>query len=221
MLFKKKEKKTFDLKVKEKGFEELSFSLPKQLPQPNRGYRYITNSCDGLVFSWIVKPEQAMNYDSIEDTIKLLRENLDENSGIIECKNGFTKNGNKFIYSIRKIRFYKKDQPWPIVTYQLNCNVKIKDVDYFVDANFAEVATTGLRDSIGFNIYQNLMEKKYPDKELEFEQIVESYVSDPYDENYKQGFLMNFSENEMLDEKFPDHPLSELRKYVRWLIENN
>ncbi len=221
MLFRKKEKKSFDLKVKAKGFEELSFSLPKQLPQPNIGCRYITNSCDGLVFSWIVDSKQAMDYDSLEDTIRSLRDNLSENSGIIECKNGITKNGNKFIYSIRKIRFYKKDQSWPIVTYQLNCNVKVNEVDYFIDANFAERATTGLRDSVGFNIYQNLIERKYPDKKLKFDKIVESYASDPYDVNYREGFLMNFSENEMFDEQFPDHPLSKLRRYVKWLLENN
>lgn len=47
------------------------------------------------------------------------------------------------------------------------------------------------------------------------------FFRDPYDENYKEGFLMNVSEDESMDEQFPDHPLSMLRKYVKWVIENN
>ena len=47
------------------------------------------------------------------------------------------------------------------------------------------------------------------------------FFEDPYDSEYREGFLMNFSERDIFDKKFPDHPLSIARKYVKWVLENN
>jgi len=49
----------------------------------------------------------------------------------------------------------------------------------------------------------------------------EGWVADPYDPTYMQGALMNLSEKEEYDEAFPNHPLSQARKIVKFLIENN
>ena len=42
---------------------------------------------------------------------------------------------------------------------------------------------------------------------------------DPYDKDYKHPFLMNLSEKEEYDELFPDHPLSQCRKFVKYITE--
>ena len=43
-----------------------------------------------------------MDYDSVEDTVKDVRLSLMENMGLLECKNGLTAKGHKYIYAIRK-----------------------------------------------------------------------------------------------------------------------
>ena len=40
------------------------------------------------------------------------------------------------------------------------------------------------------------------------------WFKDPYDPDWKMGFLMNASENRMFDDAFPEHPLSMLRNLV-------
>ena len=45
-----------------------------------------------------------MDYDSVEDTVKDVRLSLMENMGLLECKNGLTAKGHKYIYAIRKIQ---------------------------------------------------------------------------------------------------------------------
>ena len=107
------------------------------------------------------------------------------------------------------------------VSYNLNFNVNIDGVNYFINGNYVEVGITGLRDSLGFSLFQKSVEEKQPDENYSVKDIMKMFFRDPYDENYKEGFLMNVSEDESMDEQFPDHPLSMLRKYVKWVIENN
>ena len=47
------------------------------------------------------------------------------------------------------------------------------------------------------------------------------WVKDPYDETYAQGQLMNWSEVTDYDKTFPDHPLSQARELVNFLIWKN
>lgn len=221
MLFGWKGKHAFALKVKPKNYGNLNGKLPKEIPKPNKGCGIHTDMCQGLILSWIVDSEQAMDYDDIEATIALTRRYLTEDSGIVECKNGVTAKGYKYVYNIQKMRRFEEGMPVPEVSYTLNFNVNIADTDYFINGNYVEVGTTGIRDSLGFAIFQSAVKQQYPDKELSSEDIMQLYFRDPYDENYKTGFLMNASEKAVLDEKFPNHPLSMLRKYVHWVIENN
>ena len=44
---------------------------------------------------------------------------------------------------------------------------------------------------------------------------------DPYDSSYTKGIPMNCSENAEYDELFPFHPLSETRRFIRSVLENN
>ena len=53
-----------------------------------------------------------------------------------------------------------------------------------------------------------------------FDETVADWRFDPYDSDYKRGFLMNKSELEEYDELFPLHPLSMTREFVRTVLTN-
>ena len=199
--------KSFELKVKPDEYGDLNKPLPDTVPKPNVGCGIRNDECFGLIFAWIVAPEEAMDYDSVEDTVKDVRLSLMENMGLLECKNGLTAKGHKYIYAIRKIQETVQGLPKPEVSYLLNLNVNVGEDDYFVNGSFTEEGMTGARDSFGFAMFQK--------------EIMKMFFEDPYDSEYREGFLMNFSERDIFDEKFPDHPLSIARKYVKWVLENN
>lgn len=53
------------------------------------------------------------------------------------------------------------------------------------------------------------------------ELLREGWFRDPYDEDHREGFLMNASDNRLFYDMFPSHPLSILRKLIRFIAENN
>lgn len=219
MFFRKKKK--FTLKIKPKEYGKYKHRMPKQIPDPKKGCSILTDSCNGLVLSWIVPSSDAMNYDSVEDTIKVFRSQVDDNCGIIECKNGTTKKGYKYIYNLWKMKIEVDENVMPEISYNLNINIKVGDDDYFVNSNFAEVGKTGMRDSVGLANFEQAFKLKYPDGNYTQEDILKSFYFDPYDKENRKGFLMNFSEKDLFDATFPKHPLSEARKYAKWIVENN
>lgn len=85
--------KAFELKVKPDEYGDLNKPLPDTVPKPNVGCGIRNDECFGLIFAWIVAPEEAMDYDSVEDTVKDVRLSLMENMGLLECKNGLTAKG--------------------------------------------------------------------------------------------------------------------------------
>lgn len=219
MLFKKRKK--FALKIKPKGYGKYKQPMPKEIPDPKKGCSILTDSCNGLVLSWIVPSSETMNYDSVEETVKIFRTQVGDNCGIIECKNGATKKGHKFIYNIWKIKIDTGDNSIPDISYNLNINIKVGEYDYFINSNFSEVGMTGMRDSVGLMKLEQAFKFKYPDGNYTQEDVLKAFYFDPYDKENRKGLLMNVSETDIFDEAFPKHPLSEARKYAKWIIENN
>ena len=125
--------KAFELKVKPDEYGNLNKPLPDTVPKPNVGCGIRNDECFGLIFAWIVAPEEAMDYDSVEDTVKDVRLSLMENMGLLECKNGLTAKGHKYIYAIRKIQETVQGLPKPEVSYLLNLNVNVGEDDYFIN----------------------------------------------------------------------------------------
>ena len=156
------------------------------------------------------RPEEAMIYDDVQSLINALHESMDENTGIIEVDAGVTKKNNyKYICAIRKINAGTLDIPK--IHYALNMNVRAGDKDYFINGDYMEEGTTGIRDSA---VYAYLYSRGIIDN-------MKAWVKDQYDENYEKGLRMNISERKEFDELFPNHPLTVLRKYVVWVIESN
>ena len=197
-------------------YQRINKKLPKEAGVPNEAFVYGMNNgeTNALIIMYPVDEESAMPFDDTEKIISLLRESLDENGGIIEAGCGATQNGNQYAYDIIKHRFEREGMP-PQVEYTLNVNVKFGDVIQFLNSSFIEEGVTGTRDAIGFNLFMKANEYSSG------EEAMEHFFADPYDAEYKKGFLMNLSEQEAFDEKFPHHPLSEARRLIEFIKATN
>ncbi len=196
-----------------KEYEKLKEKLPDDMgiPKDAVAYGMANNNTSALVLCFQVSEESSMDFDNPEELIKSLHENMDEHSGLIEVKSGVAKNGGKFIYHILK---HSTDPDGEIPmgnTYTINFNIQIGNTIQFLNGSFQEVGTTGLRDNMVYGILrdQGLIEG------------FEGWSADPYDQSFKEGFLMNLSEQDRFDEMFETHPLSEIRKMVTYIIESN
>ena len=99
-------------------------------------------------------------------------------------------------------------------------NFIIDDTIYFISGSFDEAGITGMRDSTAYALILNA--KRDAGDEIDVETFMENgWFRDPYDPDYKKGFLMNLSEKPELDELFPEHPLSVARALVKFVVENN
>lgn len=189
------------------------------LPEGAEGYTIATGNASGIVFCYPVTAEASMPLDDSQKIINYLHETMDENQGIIEVNTGSCKNGGRFIYYLMK---YRKgiDAIPKKVGYQLNFNFKIGDQIYFISGSFEEEGITGQRDSVGIMLY--IKAKEQAGEPADMGNIMENdWFRDPYDSEYKKGFLMNRSEIPELDSTFQAHPLSVARELVKYVTENN
>lgn len=79
-----------------------------------------------------------------------------------------------------------------------------------------ERGTTGIREAV---VTAQLMEAGA----LDVESYEESWASDPYDSQYRgtsEVPLRYLSDDESYDEQFPEHPLSNVRRTLKALLEN-
>lgn len=77
-----------------------------------------------------------------------------------------------------------------------------------IQAYFEEIGTTGMRDTIGYELCrrQNLVGGG--------DDPFEGWAKDPYDETINFGALMNLSEAEQFDEQFSGFPLTMCREFL-------
>jgi hypothetical protein len=92
-------------------------------------------------------------------------------------------------------------------TYIGSITVPFKDRSYVVKVQCPEVGTTGIRPTV---IFDKMLREQGLDKDKRNE-LVNNFSRDPYDENIRNGFLMNLSELQKYDEMFPNHPLTIVR----------
>ena len=84
-----------------------------------------------------------------------------------------------------------------------------------VQGFFDELGVTGMREAIIFNQAQS--EGKIKDTG----DGIKGWNADPYDPYYNRGCLMNLSEWQEYDRRFPQHPLSEARQFAEDLASIN
>ena len=177
-------------------------------------YSINTEGTDATILLADVDAEYAMDFDDFQKVIDNLHEDIKSNAnfGLVEVKNGLTQKSNKYIYSIRKMSQLNAEIPQG-VNYLINMNVEFNGKIKFIQGSFEEVGTTGMRDSFVFSQFAALCKS--------MDKAMEKWNEDPYDSNFKDGFLMNRSETEEFDESFPDHPLTHCRQLVKFIINNN
>ena len=196
---------------------DLGIILPREFTKvnsmpddPENSSAYVKETSNSINFMMIypIPKEASMPFGNEDTVINGVHGALGENQGLIEVKSGVTKNGKGYIYSIVK----SKKQPSGIqyvLTMHIDNSHNILNIQGFFDEN----GMTGFRDT-------TIMNKLISEGKI-IPPNMDNWMQDPYDLNYKKGLLMNASENAEYDSVFPNHPLSEMRTLIKYLIANN
>lgn len=187
---------------------------------PDFGWKKQKNTTN--LIQWI-NPEQTMslslNYFNLEPDLPSLKDiNLVRDfyrEQIVQYNGGLIQVDllNIRDYKVIKTIFKIPQEPTGMV-YLASLTIPFKNSSYVIKLQAPEVGTTGLRDSL---IAGKLMQSG--DIEIG-ENGFENWFSDPYNNEYSKGTLMNKSEELKYDNDFVEHPLSQARKIITEIINN-
>lgn len=183
-------------------------SLPED-PENSVVYGYGTGNADCFAIVYPLPAEQSMTLDGKERMINGIRQCLQDNQGLIEVEEGKTALGQPYLYTI--VKTLKN----PGVQYVMTMHLAYPETTIHVQGVFNEEGTTGMRDAVVYAMLSNEGKVKITDVGIE------GWSQDPYDPAYKKGVCMNCSEQAAYDELFPQHPLSEARRFAAELIRLN
>lgn len=195
-------------------YKKINRKFPKdmQLPSDAVGYSYTNNGFSALLLCFDVTAAESMPFDDCQSIIDKLHDEMDESTGLVEVNNGITSGGKPYVYNIVKHHMFVK-QEMPVGNeYTININIKDEDQIHFINGSFSEAGTTGMQDSL---VFAMMKESGNVGDDMS------GWSEDPYDSEYSKGFLMNKSERIEFDEQFKNHPLSQARALVAYIIENN
>ena len=168
-------------------------SMPED---PKDSVPYMTHTERVLCFVLLFPIEGAMIMPcDKEKVIDGVHQTLEENQELIEVETG-----SDYVYSIVK----SLKEPTGVI-YALNFQKFYPESVLKVQAFFEENDTTGMRDSIVYELCrrENLVGTE--------DDPFAGWVKDPYDENFKKGAF---------DEMIPESPLSMCRELIRCLKHN-
>ena len=185
------------------GYYQKVDSMPGD-PENSVPYEVQTPNAGCIAFISAVDVSKALPRKQ-EELIGGIRHFLADNQGIIEVVTE-----KDYVYSIVK-NLRKPSGVQYILTYQKFCGNLIVEIQAF----FEENGTTGIRESMVYAVLHN--EKLIGDEK----KPLAGWTKDPYDENVKTGALMNISEQEQFDEKFPGFPLSMCRDFIKCVTEES
>ncbi len=197
---------------------KLNQPMPKELPGWGKrqyiGFGRHTYACIALLMSWPVTETESLPLGDEQGIIDQFHEEGNENLGLISAKCGLTPKGNRYAYTIRKMLFFDEEgKPKGPLDYELNLNIRVNGKIHFINGSFQPTEELeGLRESA-----LEIMECGSSELRLS----AERWIKDPYDASYNKGILMTWDEDEKYDGLFPLHPLSEVRRFVKYVIENN
>lgn len=178
-------------------------------PEGTRPFVLVEENCNSLVIMYPMDIERAMPLEYPQLVIDGIHQCLGENQGLIEVKNGETKSGRKFLYSI-----VKNVNGGEGVQYCLTFEVEFDENVVHLQCFFDEKGMTGSRDAYVFELARR-------ENKIDIDNNMAGWAEDPYDKEYSNGILRNLSEDEVYDEMFQQHPLSKARSFVRFVLENN
>ena len=176
-----------------------------------KAYGYRTPGALCLVKCVPFGSRYAMPYGRPREVIDGIHDDLGDDQGLIEVETGRTKAGRRFLYSVVKT-FHERPAG---VQYCLTMHVDYKGYAFQAQGFFEERGTTGIRDAMVFTMLSN------EGKVQITEDGIQGWNADPYDPGYIRGNRMNCSERKEYDSLFPDHALSETRRFAAELTELN
>ncbi|MGE8553749.1 MAG: hypothetical protein ACN6OB_07405 [Chryseobacterium jejuense] len=95
------------------------------------------------------------------------------------------------------------------MAYIASITIPFENCSYVVKIQTDEIGITGMRDAL-------ILDRLHKVGEVEIdEENMKNWFEDPYDPDFKQGTLMNKSEQEKYDHEFPEHPLSIARSLIK------
>lgn len=142
----------------------------------------------------------------VEDVVAGMRACLERNQGLIAVDAGKTDSGVLYCMTLVKTGFDFG------VQYTLSLQLDYADTVASVTVFAEENGMTGVRDGLVLAGCKN--------QDLVGEDL-EGWSIDPFEDHPVDGFPMNLSEIDGLDEHFPTHPLSELRSFARFIVSHN
>ncbi len=180
-------------------------SMPDD-PDNCLSYGKETDSCATFIQLFSIPWNSTMPWGEDQTIIDNIHQSLAENQALIEVKNGRTRRGYRYVYSIVKTH----NEPSG-VQYFLLMQVLYGHAALNIKAFFSEKGMTGKRDTAVFEMACREGVVSISD--------TSKWTYDPYDKNFKRDYLMNMSEEERFDQLFPEHPLTQCRHFVNIVIE--
>lgn len=186
-----------------------NFKVLEKAPEDPNGcvtYGMSTETCIAFIQVFPISERKTMPFDDNVTIINGIHHSLKDVQALIEVKNGRTKIGKQYVYSIVKTK-----QEESGVEYFLLMHVEHENGAISINAHFLEHGMTGIRDTTIWELARR-------------EGVVsidnnEKWCFDPYDKDFKHPFLMNLSEKEEFDKLFPEHPLTQARQFVKMITE--
>ena len=163
---------------------------------------YMFQTGNAMCFALVFPVDESQSLPRTKEAlISGIRKILGMNQGVIQVEAA-----EDHVYSIVKTLKERGGVQY-IMTYQRF----FPDFILNIQALFEEIGTTGIRDSVGYEMCRrmNLVGKA--------DDPFAGWAKDPYDETIKEGTLKNLSEREEFDAQFPGFPLSMCREFVRAL----
>ncbi len=178
---------------------------------PDRALTFVCerDAYTAAVAAWMDDAENALPYDDPEAVIEKLHEVLPEHQGLIEVENGETPEGRSYLYFIVKYQL-DAEVPAPGNGYQLCMHIDFGEKFLFLQTFFEEAGMSGMRDTY---VFAELAGERKMTSDFE------GWSFDPYDWKREKGYLMNCSELEEYDDRFPEHPLSVARRMRDFFID--
>lgn len=168
----------------------------------------VSNAMDYVAFFYNNKT--SMDFDDKEGLIDIIHNSLGEDQGLIEVKNGKTRRGERYIYSIVKNIGDGEKSPLG-VNYFLRLNIECGENIMEIMGSFEESGTTGIRESMSAILAGKAGIWNLGD---------EGWNEDPYDAEYKRGNFRNLAEKEGLDGLFPGNPLAQAREFLLAVLKD-
>lgn len=196
---------------------KLNQPVPKELPGWGKrayiGFGKGTQLMSGICISWPVTESESMPLNNFQDLINKFHADIDDHQGLVYAKCGLTPKGNRYACGIRKMRFPDKEGNLGPLSYELGFNIRLNGKIHFIDGSFqSRDGMPGYRKGT-----LDLMCRGSSELLLE----VDHWARDPYVPEYKDGVLMEWTEDEKYDDLFPYDPLSEARRFIKYLVANN